>query len=220
MVDRTERVRRLAALGERVRLAIVDELASGDRSPGELRRRLELESNLLAHHLDVLEGAGIVTRTRSDGDGRRCYVRLNRPALVGLLPAPDGVVGEALFVCTHNSARSQLAAATWRSVVGTRAWSAGTHPAERVHPGAVAAAERGGLDLDGSVPRSLDDVELPPLVITVCDRAHEELSEHTGWLHWSIADPVPSGDAAAFDRVVAELHDRVSAMLSDQPGAG
>ncbi|HNH96343.1 MAG TPA: hypothetical protein PLY51_12305, partial [Microthrixaceae bacterium] len=79
---------------------------------------------------------------------------------------------------------------------------------------------RGGLDLDGSVPRSLDDVELPPLVITVCDRAHEELSEHTGWLHWSIADPVPSGDAAAFDRVVAELHDRVSAMLSDQPGAG
>ncbi|HNH97055.1 MAG TPA: helix-turn-helix domain-containing protein, partial [Microthrixaceae bacterium] len=143
MVDRTERVRRLAALGERVRLAIVDELASGDRSPGELRRRLELESNLLAHHLDVLEGAGIVARTRSDGDGRRCYVRLNRPALVGLLPAPDGVVGEALFVCTHNSARSQLAAATWRSVVGTRAWSAGTHPAERVHPGAVAAAERG-----------------------------------------------------------------------------
>ena len=44
--------------------------------------------------IDVLEGAGIVTRTRSDGDGRRCYVRLNRPALVGLLPAPDGVVGE------------------------------------------------------------------------------------------------------------------------------
>ena len=214
------RASRHAALGDPVRLAIVDELAASDRSPVELRHQFDLESNLLAHHLDVLEGAGIVTRTRSDGDGRRCYVRLNRPALVGLLPAPDGVVGEALFVCTHNSARSQLAAATWRSVVGTRAWSAGTHPAERVHPGAVAAAERGGLDLDGSVPRSLDDVELPPLVITVCDRAHEELSEHTGWLHWSIADPVPAGDAAAFDRVVAELHDRVSAMLSDQPGAG
>ena len=53
-----------------------------------------------------------------------------------------------LFVCTHNSARSQLAAALWTATTGREALSAGTQPATRVHPGAVAAAARAGLVLD------------------------------------------------------------------------
>ena len=65
------RAARHAALGDPVRLAIVDELAASDRAPVELRRRLGLESNLLAHHLDVLEGVGLITRSRSSGGGRR-----------------------------------------------------------------------------------------------------------------------------------------------------
>ncbi len=217
MVDDLEtRAKRLEALSDVVRLSIVDELAAADRAPVELRRRFGLESNLLAHHLDVLEDAGLVTRSRSSGDGRRRYVHLLRRALDGLLPAPALPVTDALFVCTHNSARSQLAAAVWRDVAGTDATSAGTHPADRVHPGAVAAAQRAGLDLDGAEPRSLDGVGLPALVVTVCDRAHEELPGHDDWLHWSIPDPVAAGDAGAFDDVVAELRERITAVAANE----
>ena len=110
-----------------------------------------------------------------------------------------------MFVCTRNSARSQLAAALWRSVTSLPAESAGTHPADRVHPGAVAAARRAKLPLaasDATVDRSRSAV-MPPLVITVCDQAHEELDPPDDWLHWSIPDPVAIGSAAAFDATVA-----------------
>ena len=63
-------------------------------------------------------------------------------------------------------------------------------------------------------PRSLDELDgLPPLVITVCDQAHEELDPPDDWLHWSISDPVPSGSARAFDDAVGELRDRMSGLL-------
>ena len=93
-----------------MRLAIADELTESDRSPVELRRRLGLESNLLAHHLDVLERVGLIERKPSSGDGRRRYVRLVRASLDGLAPGHPARTGSALFVCTANSARSQLAA--------------------------------------------------------------------------------------------------------------
>ena len=206
------RAARHAALGDPVRLAIVDELRSSDRAPVELREQFGLESNLLAHHLDVLESVGLVTRTRSSGDGRRRYVHLLRTALPE--PGPDAppLAGPALFVCTLNSARSQLAAALWQHLTGADAESAGTHPAERVHPGAVAAAHRAGLDLSSAAPTALDAVEAPALVITVCDRAHEELPTHLDRLHWSVPDPVASGTKKAFDATVAELAERITAV--------
>lgn len=203
------RVARHAALADPVRLAIVDELAVSDRAPVELRRMLGVESNLLAHHLDVLEQAGLVRRSPSSGDGRRRYVHLDRGALADLGPGRRVPAGDVLFVCTHNSARSQLAAALWHDLVGGAAASAGTHPAERVHPGAVAAARRAGLDLSGATPRSLAAVEVPALVVTVCDRAHEELAPPAEWLHWSITDPVPDGGRRAFDAVVEDLRGRI-----------
>jgi len=51
--------------------------------------------------------------------------------------------------------------------------------------------------------------DLPDLVVTVCDRAHEELDPPADWLHWSVLDPVPDGTAAAFDAAVAELGHRI-----------
>ncbi len=208
-----------AALGDPVRLAIVDELAISDRAPLELRRVVGIESNLLAHHLDVLEAAGLVERTRSTGDRRRRYICLRRTALDAVVPGRTVRAGPALFVCSANSARSQLAAAVWRQVTGERADSAGTHPATRVHPGAVSAARRAGIDLPDAAPRALDDSDTrAPLVVTVCDRAHEEVGADRAWLHWSLPDPVPSGTAAAFDATVTELRDRVAAVL-DPAGA-
>ncbi|MGB3374019.1 MAG: winged helix-turn-helix domain-containing protein, partial [Microbacterium sp.] len=68
------RARRHAALAEPVRLRIMDLLVRSDLSPTELGRRLGLASNLLAHHLNVLEAEGLLRRGRSEGDGRRSYV--------------------------------------------------------------------------------------------------------------------------------------------------
>ncbi len=101
-----------AALGEPARLAIVDELAVSDRSPKELAVRLDIPSNLLAHHLDVLEQVGLIARSSSSGDGRRKYVRLLHPT-VALEATGRAPGGKMLFLCSHNSARSQLAAAIW-----------------------------------------------------------------------------------------------------------
>lgn len=202
------------ALGDPVRLAMVDELAVSDRSPVELRRLVGIESNLLAHHLDVLAGVGLIERSRSSGDGRRRYVHLVRDRLRRLVPGRPVGAGPALFVCTANSARSQLAAALWHDLTGAPGDSAGTHPAERVHPAAIAAARRAGLDLSDAEPRALAPGEpMPPLVITVCDRAHEEIDGDGSWLHWSVPDPVPVGTNAAFDSALGELRGRIEAVL-------
>lgn len=209
-----DRAARHAALGDPVRLAIVDELARSDRAPVELRHRFGLPSNLLAHHLDVLEGVGLIERSRSSGDGRRRYVHLRRSALSGLAPGPGVVIAPALFVCSANSARSQLAAVLWRRLTGQPASSAGTRPASQVHPGAISAAERAGLDLRGAVPQALADVDpVPALVVTVCDQAHEEVAPTEDWLHWSVPDPVPVGTDTAFDATVTELTDRIQTVI-------
>ena len=210
------------ALGDPVRLAIVDELLRSDRSPTELGQLFDIESNLLAHHLDVLDAAGLITRSRSSGDGRRRYVHLHRDALPDPRRAADPVpTPRALFVCTRNSARSQLAAALWRSTTGAPASSAGTHPAARVHPGALAAARRAGLDLGDRAPQTIGEAgPLPPLVVTVCDQAHEELRPPARWLHWSVPDPVADGGRKAFDRTVAELRQRIATITGMEHADG
>jgi protein-tyrosine-phosphatase len=197
-------------------LAIVDELMSSDRAAVELRRLVGIESNLLAHHLDVLASVGMIVRTRSSGDGRRRYVHLVRAALGDLTPGTPTPSAPALFVCTRNSARSQLAASLWRSITGAPGDSAGTHPADEIHPGAVAAAERAGLDLGRATPQAIDRIDtMHGLVVTVCDRAHEELAPGRHWLHWSIVDPVADGTRAAFDATVSELRERITGLVTD-----
>jgi protein-tyrosine-phosphatase/DNA-binding HxlR family transcriptional regulator len=206
-----------AALADPHRLAIVDELALSDRSPSELRTQLRIGSNLLAHHLDTLEGAGLVERLGSSGDRRRKYLRLVPDGLAAIW-SPVEIVSarRLLFVCTANSARSQLAAALWNDCHEVPAESAGTKPAPRVHPEAVRAAERTGLDLTRARPRSLDDVVgEPDLVITVCDRAHEHLRRAAparSHLHWSIPDPADGGRPSAFDDALLQLSSRVETL--------
>lgn len=207
-----------AALGEPVRLAIVEDLRRSDRAPSDLAARFTLPGNLLAHHLDVLERAGVIDRVVSSGDRRRRYVRLRTHALRGLAALARPRPGRALFICTHNSARSQLAAALWRERTGEPADSAGTHPADHVHAGAVAAARRAGLDLSGAHPRALAPADTADVVVTVRDRAHEELDAPPGWWHWSIPDPVDAGKPRAFDAAVAQLDERITALAGVEPG--
>jgi protein-tyrosine-phosphatase/DNA-binding HxlR family transcriptional regulator len=213
LYDLDQRAALHAALGEPVRLAIVDDLAVTDRSPKDLGQRHGLATNLLAHHLEVLETAGLIVRFTSAGDGRRRYVRLVREPLAALNVVPARSSGRMLFLCSHNSARSQLAAALWTARTGKPAASAGTHPAARVHRGAIAAARRAGLDLTEAVPRLVGAIDPDAQVVTVCDRAHEELDAAPSWWHWSIPDPVDSGTAAAFDAVVADLDARIHSII-------
>ena len=198
-----------AALADPARLHIIDTLSAGDASPSELAAMLAMPSNLLAHHLNVLEHAGLITRRRSEGDRRRSYLRLIPDALDALGAPPARMARRVLFVCTANSARSHLAAALWRRASNVPAASAGTHPADGIAAGAIAAAERHHLPLRRLRPRHLSEVQADgDLLLTVCDLAHEELGR-LPTVHWSVADPVPAGDPASFDAALAELSQRI-----------
>lgn len=219
---REQRAQVHAALADPVRLGIVDELALSDRSPTELGEQFGVRSNLLTHHLDVLEAAGVIERAMSHGDKRRRYVRLLPDGLAALLTAPVLRAAGVVFVCTRNSARSQLAAALWNARSPVEATSAGTDPADRIHPQAVRAARRHGLDLDDAAPSRLDVDDLDHrLVVTVCDLAHEDLdvlteSSRRGGLpvlHWSVPDPAESGARADFDDAVKTLERRVESLV-------
>lgn len=121
-----------------------------------------------------------------------------------------------MFVCTHNSARSQLAAAIWNRRSELPATSAGTNPAPQVHRGAVAAAKRFNLSMRAVKPRYLGDVlAIDDLVIAVCDNAHEELPAELPRIHWSISDPTRTAAASAFDGAVRELTARIDRLVPD-----
>jgi protein-tyrosine-phosphatase len=221
-----------AALGEPVRLAIVDRLGPGDASPGELAEAVGLASNLLAHHLKVLQEAGVIRRVRSEGDRRRSYVQLclDDPivwatAQAGLSTGLSGIgpVPRVVFVCTANSARSQLAAARWNAISPVPAASAGTHPAVRVHPRANATGRRHGLKLGRVRPVGMEQVVRDgDLVVAVCDNVHEELHPGRDRLHWSIPDPVRVDTDEAFETAYADITRRVERLAATiaAPAAG
>ncbi|WP_127506268.1 helix-turn-helix domain-containing protein [Actinoplanes solisilvae] len=213
------RARVHAALGEPARLAIVDALTLGDASPGEIARDLAMPTNLVAHHLKVLQDAGLIVRTRSEGDRRRTYLRLQPDVLASLTPPALQDARRVVFVCTHNSARSQLAAALWRDRIGGAVASAGTKPAARVHPRAVKIAHRHGLRLDPTGTADVADVVHDgDLVIAVCDNAHEDLTGPVRpRLHWSVPDPVRVNTDAAFEAAYRDLAQRIDRVAPAAP---
>ena len=199
-----------AALSDVGRLRVVDSLEMGDVSPRDLAAALGMSSNLMAHHLKVLEAAGLVRRLPSESDGRRTYVRLvpEARAALGRFPSRTLPTGRVVFVCSANSARSQLAAAVWANRTGRPVASAGTRPAARIHPGTVRVARAHGLPLVADRPASTAEVlDTEDVIITVCDSADREVDRaHT---HWSIPDPVRVGTPTAFERTLADLSSRI-----------
>jgi protein-tyrosine-phosphatase len=100
-----------------------------------------------------------------------------------------------LFLCTHNSARSQLAEGIMRSVAGAavEVYSAGSEPDE-VHPLAIEAAAVLGIDISGQESKHMDQFvgQTFDYVITVCDRVREScpvFPNDPQKIHWSFADP-------------------------------
>ena len=232
------RARVHGALADPGRLAIVELLVVGDAAPGELGAMLQMPTNLIAHHLKTLEDVGLIVRDRSEGDRRRTYVRLTAAALsVGVGLVDGGLIGaggagvaankaeRVVFVCTHNSARSQLAAAMWTHRSHLPAVSAGTRPAPRVHPRAAKTARRHGLDPTSWRTAHLDQVAIGDhdVLIAVCDNAYEDLTaspadaqvpQGSRRLHWSIPDPAAVDRDEAFEAVYTELTDRIDRLAA------
>lgn len=215
-----ERARIHAALGDPARLAIVDALSLGDASPGEIAQNLGMPTNLVAHHVKVLAEARLVDRTRSEADRRRTYLRLRPDTLALLTPPRMPDADRVVFVCTHNSARSQLAAALWADRTHRPVASAGTHPADRVHPRAIKVAHRHGLRLDPDRTAHMSDVITDhDLVIAVCDNAHEDLTgDVRPRLHWSVPDPVRADTDAAFEAAYTDLAGRIDRLAPTLTG--
>jgi len=131
-----------------------------------------------------------------------------------------------LFLCTHNSARSQMAEGLLRHLAGDRfeAYSAGTE-ATHVRPLAIRAMDDIGVDISGQESKTLERYLGEPFdyVITVCDDANEACPFFPGTqsrLHWSLPDPSAAegteGERLAVFRSVRDaLRDRVQAELVD-----
>jgi arsenate reductase (thioredoxin) len=134
----------------------------------------------------------------------------------------DGATIRVLFVCTGNSARSQMAEAILRREGGDdfEVHSAGTHP-KGVHPLTVRVLTAAGYDVSGARSKDLAAFVGQPFdyVVTVCDRARESCPVFPGAgeaLHWGFDDPAEAEGTeeerlATFERVLGEISARVKA---------
>ncbi|MFQ5808887.1 MAG: arsenate reductase ArsC [Armatimonadota bacterium] len=130
-----------------------------------------------------------------------------------------------LFLCTGNSARSQMAEGILRLLGGDRveAFSAGTDPVDEVHPLAIATMAERRIDISHHRPKPLSEFEGQrfDLLISVCDGAREACPVYEGAerrLHWPLADPAAATGAeqhrlGAFRRAADELGQHIGELL-------
>ena len=238
-----EMVRFGKAVGDETRLAILRRLSLTDLRGGDMVEWLDIPHNALSYHLKYLRDLGLVSDHRSSADARDIYYQLDLRRLRGLFAAlgdtlqvgSDMLLGSlaapgtadrplrVLFLCTHNSARSQLAQGIAQQRGGTRiaAFSAGSEPTE-IRPEALTLLRERAVDTTGYRAKSLAEFadQSFDYVVTVCDRVREVCPIFLGdpiHLHWSIPDPVQIDDDAdrmqAFSSVEAELELRIEHFL-------
>jgi ArsR family transcriptional regulator, arsenate/arsenite/antimonite-responsive transcriptional repressor / arsenate reductase (thioredoxin) len=226
--------------GHPVRWCLLSELAHSDRRVGELCALVDRPQSLVSYHLRKLRDGGLVSARRSLADARDTYYVLDlarcrelvREAGASLHPglAPFArprrarASARVLFLCTGNSARSQMAEALAQRMSGgaIAAASAGSHP-KPLHPDAVRVMRERGIDI--SARRSKHVSELADrrfdYAITLCDRVREVCPEFPGGpvtMHWSVPDPARAdaageGTLPAFERTAAELCARVGFLV-------
>jgi protein-tyrosine-phosphatase/DNA-binding transcriptional ArsR family regulator len=237
----------LRLAGHPVRWRLLSELARSDRRVGELCDLAGRRQNLVSYHLRRLRDGGLVSTRRSLADGRDAYYILDLGRCGELLMStgaalhpglvPDGsprngrrqqrarhALARVLFLCTGNSARSQIAEGLAQQLSGGAldAVSAGSHP-KPLHPNAVRVMRERGADIAGhrSKPLSEFDGERFDYVVSLCDRVREvcpEFPGHPDLVHWSIPDPARAGDGdeetyPAFQRTADELAARIPFLL-------
>jgi protein-tyrosine-phosphatase/DNA-binding transcriptional ArsR family regulator len=234
----------LKVIGDRHRWALLSHLARGDRRVGELTQLVGEPQNLVSYHLRELRDAGLVSSRRSSFDGRDTYYRLNldrcgahfcesaaalHPALQLMpkvvTPPPRGRAPRVLFLCTGNSARSQMAEALVedRSAHAIQARSAGSHP-KQLHRNAVRVMAERGIDISGNTTKHFRRYSRGHFdyVVTLCDKVREICPEFPGEppaIHWSMPDPVAEGSTdeethPAFQRTADELETRIPQLIA------
>lgn len=232
-------------LSNDLRWGLLKALTISDLQVNELVAQLQHPMNLVSYHLKKMREDALVTTRRSEADGRDVYysLDLNRlrhmyleagaalhPALGLNLPIMDVSRlkhQRILFVCTHNSARSQMAEGLLRHLCqgAFDVLSAGSHPTT-VHLDAIRTMADFGIDISHQQSCSLDEVadQSFDYVITVCDKAREVCPTFPGSgtaIHWGFPDPVVIQDdterRAVFERTAQQLKSRIEYFLSTLP---
>ena len=235
----------LKLLAHELRWQLLAVLAVGDWRVQELVDRVGRPINWVSYHLAQLRRMDLVHERRSSADAREVYYSIDlehlctryaasgaalHPLLGDRNDAPPTLSAvpqrkaRVLFLCTHNSARSQMAEALLRQLAGeaVEVYSAGT-AASRVHPLASAAMATLGIDISSQRSKHLDELcgQSFDAIITVCDRVREECPVFPGdprQIHWSLADPAAvTGDLEtqrqAFVDTARQLEMRVRHVL-------
>jgi protein-tyrosine-phosphatase len=202
--------------------------------------------NLVSYHLAQLRSGGLVGSRRSQADGRDAYYTVDLRRCRELLAESGGELhpglrlsasptggrrqpvrrrrARVLFLCTGNSARSQIAEALAERLAdgSVQAFSAGSHP-KPLHPNTVRVMRERGIDASGwrSKPMGEFADRRFDYVVSLCDRVREvcpEFPDHPRLIHWSVPDPAREGNSdeasySAFERTYAELAQRIAFFL-------
>ena len=237
----------LGVVADPHRWRLLAALAASDRRVGELTGLTGAPQSLVSYHLAQLKAGGLISARRSSADGRDTYYRADiarcdelfaqasaslHPGL-RLVPASlapvrrrGGRKPRVLFLCTGNSARSQIAEALLESRSGgtIEARSAGSHP-KVLHPSAVRVMAERGVGISGRPTKHLSRFTRSRFdrVITLCDKVKEICPEFPGQpalAHWSMADPAAGSDDdydatyPAFIRTADEIDQRVGLLMA------
>jgi ArsR family transcriptional regulator, arsenate/arsenite/antimonite-responsive transcriptional repressor / arsenate reductase (thioredoxin) len=228
-----------------LRWRILNELAGSDQRVRELTSAIAEPQNLVSYHLGRLRSGGLVAVRKSSADGRDSYYSVNLDRCADLMIATGAAlhpglqlvpidagstrssraVPRVLFLCTGNSARSQMAEALLehRAPFPVRAFSAGSRP-KPLHVNAIRVMRSRGIDISGRRSKHVREFSRRRFdyVVTLCDRLREECPEFDGHpkiTHWSMPDPSASGadDAQtypAFERAADEIDRRIHFLLA------
>ena len=243
---RTQPTQFLQLLSHDLRWRLVAALAHSDHHGQELVQLLGQPQNLVSYHLRRLRSEHLVTERRSTADRRDVYYSLDldrlrelylstgeaiHPGLGAVSPQSDaaarpttGLPVRVLFLCTQNSARSQLAEGILRHLGGEQVevFSAGSEPSS-IHPDAMRILTALGIDASGQRAKHLDRYRGQHFdyIITVCDRVRETCPAFPGdpeRIHWSFPDPVVVEAAEkrrrAFDQTAQQLITRIRYLLT------
>jgi ArsR family transcriptional regulator, arsenate/arsenite/antimonite-responsive transcriptional repressor / arsenate reductase (thioredoxin) len=235
----------LELLGHPVRWRLARSLAHSDLRVGELVAAVGERQNLVSYHLAQLRQGRLVAERRSSADGRDVYYSLDLPRLQTELNFSASAVHPALrvaapipkpprhraagrsrvlFVCSGNSARSQMAEAILKDLAAgaIEVMSAGPRPTS-VHTLALRVLRSLGLPSAGLRAKPVEEVRAIEFdhVVTLCDVAREECPELAGdpdRVHWSLPDPAQVDGPepqrlCAFERTAAELRTRIEFAL-------
>ena len=231
----------LQLLADPLRWQLLDLLGRSDRRVGELCDLVGKPQSLVSYHLRELRDRGLVTARRSAADGRDTYYRANVDRCAELLcragtalhpavrlAAPDreplrptgGRKPRVLFLCTGNSARSQMAEALLEHLTegAITARSAGSRP-KPLNPNAIRVMAERGIDISSRRSKHFDRFtdDRFDRVITLCDKVKEVCPDFPAQpvtAHWSMADPAAEDADDAFMRTADEIENRISLLIA------